>query len=290
MSKTFSIIIPAYNRSDTLRRALESLRAQTDRDFEVVVCDDGSSEDIGSVLKEYGDLDIKFQRITRSGSPARPRNTAIALATGEWISFLDSDDWWASDRVEWVKRNTKDADIIYHRLEVVYSKDAVLKLRKNYVGKSFNHPLLFSMISKGNPFATSATAVRRSMVTALGGMWEAGTCDAIDDFDLWLRLAAELSPRVKYIPKSLGYYEVSDDNISAFSQKQYVRHRRLFRRQQFILPQKYKKIAGSEFEYILGVYALKLGLRRRALYHFCAISPWVAPKHFVYAVVKYFLT
>lgn len=289
MSKTFSIIIPVHNRSDTLRRALESLRNQTDQDFEVIVCDDGSSEDIGSVVEDYKDLEIKFRRIPASGSPARPRNVAIGLATGEWISFLDSDDWWSSNRIARLKRSIDNADIVYHQLRVVHTDAAHARSKFQFVGRRFTPPLLTSMIAEGNPFATSATAIRRKIVADLGGMWEAKTGDAIDDFDLWLRVVAQRSPRVVFVAEALGYYEISNNNISAFSKKQYIRHRRLYRRQQIVLPKSHRSFARSHFEYALGSYALKLGMTRRALNHFSRIDPFVTPRKFVYAAVKYVL-
>jgi glycosyltransferase involved in cell wall biosynthesis len=122
----FSIIIPAFNRPDELRRALTSLVNQSFSEFEVIVCDDGSTDDIGSVASEYKDfLSIHYIRIENSGGPARPRNLAVELSRGKWISFLDSDDWWMSDRLLKVTEFLhKDGDIFYHPLKVSHNKSA----------------------------------------------------------------------------------------------------------------------------------------------------------------------
>ncbi|WP_114639651.1 glycosyltransferase family 2 protein [Polynucleobacter necessarius] len=99
-SPFISVIIPVFNRSWQLRRALESLRDQTFRDFEVIVCDDGSSEDIASVVKDFeGNLNIQVIHMSNWGGPARPRNKGLELSRGQWISFLDSDDWWDLNRL-----------------------------------------------------------------------------------------------------------------------------------------------------------------------------------------------
>ena len=101
MPNSVSVIIPTYNRSADLRRALESIAAQTQPPYEVIVCDDGSEEDIRAVVDEFNSrLNISYIRITKSGGPGRPRNIAVAAATGSWISFLDSDDWWFPERLE----------------------------------------------------------------------------------------------------------------------------------------------------------------------------------------------
>ena len=81
MTPQISVVIPVYNRSWELRRALESLARQTTKNFEVVVCDDGSAEDIRAVVTTFEhQLDVQYQRIENSGGPARPRNVAIGLA------------------------------------------------------------------------------------------------------------------------------------------------------------------------------------------------------------------
>ena len=290
MSKTFSIVMPVYNRSQELQRALKSLSNQTDQDFEVVICDDGSSEDIASVIANFSNLDILYDRISPSGSPSRPRNVALGRATGQWISFLDSDDWWSVQRIEKLKEMLSDADIVHHKLEIVYSNNAQVRRKQKVVGQKSRRNLLRGLISQGNPFATSATTVRRKLVNEVGQMWEAPTGDAIDDFDLWLRLAAQCNPRVKFLDQSMGYYEVSDNNISAFGRKQYIRHRRLYRRQLSILPENIKEYALSNFAYSLGCYALRLGMLTRAAYHFSCMKIHLTPRKCCYAVIKFLIT
>lgn len=85
---SITIVIPVFNRADELVRALSSLVDQTDKDFDVIVCDDGSTEDIYSKTKHYRDiLRVKFIRIDNSGGPARPRNKAVEIVTATWVSF-----------------------------------------------------------------------------------------------------------------------------------------------------------------------------------------------------------
>lgn len=98
-----SVVIPVFNRSWQLRRALESLQGQSFKDFEVIVCDDGSTEDISGLIKGFeGVLKILLVQIPNWGGPAKPRNEGLKLATSEWVAFLDSDDWWDSNRLDMV--------------------------------------------------------------------------------------------------------------------------------------------------------------------------------------------
>lgn len=289
MSKALSVIVPVHNRSGPLRRALSSLSAQTDQDFEVIVVDDGSTENIEAIVQAFPQLDIQFRKIPASGAPARPRNVAIALASSPWLAFLDSDDWWTPTKVHDVKTQLAGSDIVYHKLKVVHTSHRRHATQRPYVGRRYRTPVINDMISRGNPFAMSGTVVRRQLVLSSGGMWEAASGDAIDDFDLWLRLAYDPDVRISYIDRALGYYEVSDDNISATSVKQYIRHRRLYQRHLRLMPPGFRPFARAHFEYTLGSFALRLGLTRRALLHFTRVDPRISRKKFIYGLMKYIL-
>jgi glycosyltransferase involved in cell wall biosynthesis len=87
-----SVVIPAYNAASVLPRAIESVLGQTSRPEEVIVVDDGSTDNTAQVATQYGPS-ITYIRQDNAGASAA-RNRGIAEATGEWIAFLDSDDEW----------------------------------------------------------------------------------------------------------------------------------------------------------------------------------------------------
>ena len=87
----FSVVIPVFNRADALRRAIESVRAQTFQDFEIVVVDDGSTDDPKAVIEHFADPRIRFFRQSNGGGGAA-RNRGIDEAKGLFTAFLDSDD------------------------------------------------------------------------------------------------------------------------------------------------------------------------------------------------------
>lgn len=88
----FSVVIPSHNRSAWLVAALESVFAQTEPAFEIIVADDGSTDDTPDVLRKYeGRVKVLTQR---NAGPSAARNLGIAAATGDYIAFLDSDDLW----------------------------------------------------------------------------------------------------------------------------------------------------------------------------------------------------
>jgi glycosyltransferase involved in cell wall biosynthesis len=88
----FSVVIPTFNRRDLVPRAIESVLSQTSDDFEIIVVDDGSTDDTGDVVRGIADPRIRLVSLTRNQGPAAARNAGIAVARGELISLLDSDD------------------------------------------------------------------------------------------------------------------------------------------------------------------------------------------------------
>ena len=100
MASTVSVIIPVYNRADTIKRAIDGVLAQTFRDFEVIVVDDGSSDRTCEVVEQIGDERIQIIRQTRNRGAAEARNTGMKAAEGKYIAWLDSDDEWLRDKLE----------------------------------------------------------------------------------------------------------------------------------------------------------------------------------------------
>jgi glycosyltransferase involved in cell wall biosynthesis len=89
-----SVVIPTYKRAHLIRRSVDSVRAQTVRDFELLVVDDGSGDETESVIAAIGDPRIRFLQRATNGGASAARNTGIDAARGTFVAFLDSDDAW----------------------------------------------------------------------------------------------------------------------------------------------------------------------------------------------------
>jgi glycosyltransferase involved in cell wall biosynthesis len=281
---TLTVVIPTYNRGAELRRALESLAAQTRQDFEVIVCDDGSEEDLRSVVDGYaGRLGVEYVRIENSGGPARPRNVGTARASAPWISFLDSDDWWKPERVETVLPSLAgDVDVVYHPLRAVGSGADRRCVRR--VGRACGPDPLGHMLTRGNPIPNSAAIVRRSWLTRIGGIAE--DLSSVEDFDAWLRLA-EAGARFRFVDEELGYYALTENSISVFTERQLVVQRRLFEKHLTLVPPALRSLAESNFSYLLGSYALRLGDRATARSYLARVRGAGGLTRRVLALAKY---
>lgn len=222
----FSIIIPTYNRARKLRRALESVENQSLRDYEVIVCDDGSTDDTKSVVDAFAaKMQITYLWEENWGGPARPRNNGIHAAQGEWLCFLDADDLWYSEKLKVAARYLSVSDIIYHDLDK-YPPGA-LPIRRKMRGRQLRSPALVDLMVNGYAICNSSVVVRKRVVIEAGGFSEDKSLIAVEDFDLWLKIA-RLTERFTYIPSSLGAYWCGEDSITDVSDRQIKRIRAVF--------------------------------------------------------------
>lgn len=113
-----SVIIPTYNRADTLKRSIESVLNQSYQDFEIIVVDDNSTDNTGRVVMEFADSRIRYLKNDRKMGANGSRNVGIQNAKGDYIAFQDSDDAWRNDKLEKqmnMFQNREEFDIVYSR-------------------------------------------------------------------------------------------------------------------------------------------------------------------------------
>ena len=209
-----SVVIPTYNRAKDLPRCFESLIAQDFQDFEVLICDDGSTDDTSAVVETYSHhLDIHYSYGDNFGGPARPRNRGITLARAPYIAFLDSDDWWKPEKLRLsLDALNAGADIVYHDLFVVTKSDQRLFLKK-VTTRGLTRPVFDNLLTNGNCINNSSVVVKKVLLTSIGGISEDYDLIAVEDYDCWLRIA-KLTDKFTRIPNSLGYYWAGGGNIS----------------------------------------------------------------------------
>ena len=207
----FSIIIPTFNRSIDLKRALTSLKYQLYKYFEVLVCDDGSTDNTPEVVAAFSnDLNIKYIKIANSGRPAIPRNLGITQAKGKYIAFLDSDDWWHENKLQLAFECLENgADLVYSDFYKVKSltEKEIVRVR------DLKTNITTDLLKNGNAICNSTVAVRKSILDKVGFFNEGHEYIAWEDFDLWLRIS-KITNRFVHINQPLVYYWFGGGNIS----------------------------------------------------------------------------
>jgi len=109
---TVSVVLPTYNRAHLVGGAIQSVLDQTYRDFEIIVVDDGSSDNTEEVIKSFSDPRIRYVRHQENRGGSAARNTGIKLAKGEFIAFQDSDDEWLSEKLDKQIKTIKNLNFI----------------------------------------------------------------------------------------------------------------------------------------------------------------------------------
>lgn len=219
MKPYFSIIIPTFNRGGTLKITLDSVIAQTFADFEVLVMDDGSTDDTEAIVGSFLDPRIRFEWAPNSGGPATPRNRGIEAARADWICFLDSDDRWHKDKLKKVAETiaaNPGLDLIGHN-EMWSVLASGTKTPVNY--GPFEPRFYEVMLRLGNRVSTSSACVRRAFLNEHALRFnQSPDYVIVEDFDLWLRIALH-GGVFHFIENYYTEWIVADSNISSNSEK-----------------------------------------------------------------------
>lgn len=208
---TVSVILPTYNRAQLLPRAIGSVLAQSFADFELIVADDCSQEDIRSLVESYRDPRILYVRRERNGGAPAARNTAIAQARGVYLAFQDSDDEWLCDKLQL-------------QIEAIQSEPpstamVFCGMLRNAGGQVTYYPARHLVPGAGNYHATvqmNAIAFTQTWLVRREVLLEAGPFDESlkiwDDWEMLMRLTSR--HKVRYLPQALALSHVSPDSVT----------------------------------------------------------------------------
>lgn len=203
----FSIIIPLYNKEAYVRKALESVVAQTYRDFELIIVDDGSTDNSADVVRELviGNSKLvndQFRLISQPNSGvAAARNNGVKASCGEYVCFLDADDWWKPTWLEEMdKLITEFPDAGLYATNYVYYKPGKTHVALNLERGYMNYPEAY--LHGEMPVTSITTCMPRRVFDEMGG-FPIGI-KLGEDFLLWAKTA--LHYKVAFCEKPLAYY------------------------------------------------------------------------------------
>jgi glycosyltransferase involved in cell wall biosynthesis len=184
--QTVSVVIPTWNRASTIGAAVRSVLSQTHPVHEILVCDDGSTDNTREILTGFEDSRIRLIEGPRAGRPAIPRNRGIREAKGEWLAFLDSDDEWMPNKLEMQFKDLERAGLkasCTNALRVVPGINKHTKYLNTFY-RRFN----LNVLLQTNFVICSSVLVQKELVEQAGGFPEEEALRAVEDYALWLRL------------------------------------------------------------------------------------------------------
>ena len=202
-----SVVIPAYNAGPCVGRAIDSILAQSFTDYEIIVVDDGSTDDTAEAVKKYGDK-VRYIYQENAGSSVA-RNGGIEAAKGDWIAFLDADDEWLPEKlrlqVELLGRNPQLRWCACNRYQADGGRRSVLgdtkAIEKALAGSDYFENYFTAAAKSLCPIITSTIIVRKDVFSELDGFDRQFLRG--QDIDMWWRIG-HYYPEIGYIAEPLA--------------------------------------------------------------------------------------
>jgi glycosyltransferase involved in cell wall biosynthesis len=208
-----SVVIPTYNHAPFLKKALESVCAQTMDDWEAIIVNNYSEDDTVAVVEAINDPRISLINFRNDGVIAASRNVGIKKAQAPWVAFLDSDDLWRPNKLALCLADlNEDTDVISHPEIIIRDGLQQGATKTGSAARAAYKCLLFD----GNIFSPSAILVKKDLLEKLSGFSEDPQLITAEDYDLWLRIAKS-GVRVRFLADHLSEYTLHEANsINAF--------------------------------------------------------------------------
>lgn len=206
-----SVIIPTYERVSLTLEAVESALAQEYENLEVIVVDDGSSDEITKQLAVRLPAEVTFIRLDHSGLPAIARNAGVEVSRGDWIAFLDSDDIWTTNKIS--KQISLAMSGGYDCVSTNFDMSKTGSF-SNEPGQSPTELTLNSMLDR-NIVVNSSVVVRKSCLVSIGGVVPSHNVRGVEDYATWLRLLSKYS--WVHIHENLGIYTTENSEAERLS-------------------------------------------------------------------------
>src|SRR4029077_8273054 len=238
-SPLVSAVVPTHNRATLLEGALQSIVDQEYESIEVIVVDNASADDTGGVVERFSRVFeergafLKYKRLDINSGPAAARNAGVAVATGSFLAFLDSDDLWHPrflTATMGLLTMYPDCAVAFTGAMRVDEDKHALGLLEHRLPPSPEAGVLhapFELMARQMPFRTSCTLVRRTAFDEVGGFDE--TLLVSEDWDLWWRLGKQfdfaymLAPLMEY-PDPSGNMSQTRADGAVYSLRFYLRY------------------------------------------------------------------
>lgn len=186
-----SIIMPAYNAAAYIKEAIDSVLAQTYLNWELIIIDDGSTDDTAKIVKEES---LKDKRIRcyyqANGKQGKARNLGISKSNGKYLAFLDSDDIWMPEKLEIqvIEIQEKNVDLVFSDSYIFNNAETDLYKRMNIKGAVFYDRNSVQLFLKGNGIPILTVLVKKEKIITAGGFSEKFDIQNVEDYHLWLKL------------------------------------------------------------------------------------------------------
>lgn len=219
-----SVIVVTCNRADLLSRCLNSIINQTYNQIEIIVIDDGSTDNSREIVENFNDNRIVYIYHEKTGNVSMLRNSGIRISKGELIAFCDDDDLWMENKLEVLLEYMKVEKIVCSNANVIDKNDKVLF---DQITKfdSDRYVDLYQLLID-NRIQTSCVIVHKDILIDVG-LFDESNGNRSEDWCVWIKIAEKVN--IKYVNKVLVSYRIHDNNLSmkTFSDKMELAQRNI---------------------------------------------------------------
>ncbi len=215
MMPLISIIVPIYNTEAYLAETIASVLAQTYSKWELLLIDDGSTDESARICKTYSEQDQRISyHFKNNGGQASARNLGIKISKGDWIAFLDADDLWLpeklSHQIEDIRE--KQPDFLYGLGFYYYPEKDNQLVSYDWIVGERSAANFFQILYTSCAVNTNTVMIKKSLLQEVGLFNEAPVMRGTEDWDLWLRIAKKVQ-RIYGSPNRDVYYRIHGNGI-----------------------------------------------------------------------------
>lgn len=224
-----SVIIPVYNRVNTIKRSIDSVLCQTYDNFELIIVDDGSTDNIYKIISSYKDSRVRYFRTAKRYGANHARNLGIQNAEGEYIAFQDSDDLWLKDKLEKqmdIFKKNSQIDVVWCRYRRFTSSGMCQIVPENY-GFDKLQKGIEKILTNGNVIGTPTMIVRKKCFEKAGTFDE--EIQRFQDWEFCIRFS-----------QKFRFYFIDETLVEAYESEQSITNTNSAMESQFLILRKHQ--------------------------------------------------
>ena len=209
-----SVVVPTFNRAYLIKRSIDSVLKQTYKNFEILIIDDGSTDNTYDVVSTIGDDRIKYIRYSSNQGAAYARNEGIKLSKYDYIAFQDSDDVWNADKLEKQMKMILESDANMGLVYCEYHYNGLNGIEgicpNRDISLSQKSGNKFPYLLTGNMIGTPTMLVRKEVFEKVGGFDESYSC--LEDYEFALRVASMY--KIGFVPECLMEVYATNESVT----------------------------------------------------------------------------
>ena len=298
---TVSVIIPTYNRANLIEKAIKSVLKQIYKDFEIIVVDDGSTDNTGEIIRGFKDKRVRYiKKYKENKGSSVARNIGIKVARGKYIAFLDSDDEWLPEKldkqIKVLQSESPEVGVVYSNLLYIDENGKNMSKFRNPKKEGY----IYEDLLGNNYVGTDSTLLIRKECFNRVGLFD-DLLNTQQDWDMWIRIAKYYRfvlikiPLVKYrlhsnqISRNLELKIITANRILVKYANELEKRRGVHSKHYFYIGIRFCRIGKTKEgrRYLLKAISLYPFCIR---YYICLFASLFGPKCFIYFVntIKFF--